>query len=115
MLNTIPVKAKPNQTFLTVVAVDDVNTTYLIHLCYRDKINYWTMDITNYTTGDMILSNVPLLTYATKGNEVVFSAIRQMGYLGIGRIYVLRVTDTKEDSPEFLDIETDFDLLWGDS
>ena len=113
MINVLNIKSKPNQVFITTVSINNVNVTYLITLIYRDKIGYWTMDIQDYATGNYVLSNVPLLSYSDGIN--VYSIIRQMAYMHIGRIYVIKKVNSTEDSPSFETIQTDYDIVWGDN
>lgn len=113
MYNLLPLKSKPNQTFVTTVEVDNKNVSYLINLVYRDKIGYWTMDITDYATNVPVLTNIPLLTYSDGVNT--FNALRQMAYMHIGTLYVLKKTDTSEDSPSYETLQTDYNVVWGDN
>jgi hypothetical protein len=113
MNNTIPIQSQPNQTFTVTVEVNGINSTYLINCVYRDKLGYWTMDISDFNTNAMLLSNVPLLSFGNAdGNADIF---RQMAYMQIGSLFVIKTVNTTEDSPSYNTISTDYSIVWGDN
>lgn len=113
MYNLVPLKSQPNQSFDLTVEIDGVNKTYFMKLNYRDIIGYWTFDLIDYQTNEEILVNVPLLT----GGKLISTAniLNQLEYKRLGRIYIVKVSDTTNDYPDFESLETNFAFVWGDS
>ncbi len=113
MLNKINVKSAPNQTFTTTINVNEKNVAYLFLFVYRDKIGYWTMDVSDYESGKKILTNFPLLRI-NDGNAD-FDLFKQFAYKLIGSLFLVKEYDTEHDSPDFVSIQEKFSLIWGDS
>ena len=62
-------------------------------------------------TGEMLLSNVPMLT----GKAPAGDLLRQFDYLGIGKAMIVPMSDvTTVDFPGVFDLGKDFILVWGD-
>lgn len=113
MYNLIPLKSQPNQTFEFTIEVDGNNASYIGKLNYRDVIGYWTLDILEYKTKKIILTNVPLLTGGSLG--LTANIFRQLDFMMLGRAYVLKVSDTDNDYPDFESLQEKFTFVWGDS
>lgn len=113
MLNKINVKSAPNQTFTTTINVNGKNITYLFLFCYRDKIGYWTMTVSDYETGEKILTNVPLLRI--NDGEADFDLFKQFAYKLIGSLFLVKEYEVYSDSPDFETIQEKFSLVWGDN
>lgn len=113
MLNKINVKSAPNQTFTTTININGKNTAYLFLFIYRDKIGYWTMDVSDYESGQKILTNFPLLRINDLEGD--FDLLKQLDYKLIGSLFLSKEYDTEFDSPDFVSIQEKFSLIWGDN
>ena len=105
----IPLDTTPDQEFSVTVSVGDENIPLILHLRYNTEGEYWRMDISN-KTGKMLIAIVPMLT----GQGMSCDILRQFGYMGIGSAIILPVTDERDsDSPNIINLGTDFVLIWG--
>ena len=106
----IPLKPVPDQEFNVTVTAHGENIPLILHLRFNTEGEFWHMDISNGRTGEMLLSNVPLIT----GKYPAADRLAQFQHLGIGSMLVLKNTEeTDADIPGFDDLGTDFLLIWG--
>ena len=106
----IPLDSDVDQEFDVTVEVGEENVDMTLHLRYNTEGDFWKMDISDGNTGDMLVSNVPLLT----GYSFSADMLRQFGYVGIGSAMVVKMTDTADgDFPNIDNLGTDYVLVWG--
>ena len=106
----IPLRPIPDQEFSVTVTVNEENIPIILHLRYNTEGEFWRMDIMNGRTGEMLISNVPLVT----GEYPAADRLAQFRHLGIGSVLVLKNTEeTVADIPGLDDLGTDFLLIWG--
>lgn len=106
----IPLDATPDQEISVTVSVGENNIPLTLRLRYNTEGEFWRMDVTD-KAGKMLLSNVPMLV----GENQAADILRQFAYLGIGSAIILPLTDARSsDSPDFINLSTDFVLVWGD-
>lgn len=113
MYNLVPLKSQPNQTFEFTIEVDGENIDYIGKLRYRDVIGYWTLDVIENRTRKIVLSNVPLLTGGSL--EGTANLFKQLDFMMLGRAYVLKISETDNDYPDFESLQEKFAFVWGDS
>lgn len=106
----IPLDTTPDQEFVVTVDVDGENIPLMLHLRYNTEGQFWRMDVSDGRSGDMLISNVPMVT----GERLAADILGQFEYLGIGSALIVPMTDCAEsDSPNFFNLGTDFVLVWG--
>lgn len=106
----IPLDTYPDQEFSITVEVNDMNIPLIMRLRYNTEGDFWHMDVSDGVTGEMLISNIPLVT----GEYPAADILRQFEHIGIGQAVVLAVTDnTAGEIPGLSDLGTDFVLLWG--
>lgn len=106
----IPLDTTPNQEFRVTIGVEDNNIPLIIHLSYNTEGDFWHMDISDGSTSEMLIANVPLVT----GEYPAADLLRQFQYLGLGTAVILPITDkTLSDRPGLADLGADFVLVWG--
>lgn len=109
-LYEIPLDTTPDQQFRITVDINGENVPLVMRLRYNTEGDFWHMDISDGITGEMRLSNVPLLT----GQYPAANIMRQFKYMGLGDAVIVKTTDGAEsDSPDFYNLGTDFVLVWG--
>ncbi len=110
MWQYIPLQPIPDQEFSVNVTVDGKNIPLLLHLRFNTEGEFWHMDISDGRTGNMLISNMPLVT----GEYPAGDRLAQFQHLGIGSCLVLKNTnETDADIPGIFDLGTDFLLVWG--
>lgn len=106
----IPVDPYPDQQFSVNVVVDDENVALILRLRYNTEGDFWHMDVSDGNTGEMLISNAPLLTGEYPGADLM----RQFEYVGLGSALVIKATDTADgDYPNQENLGTDYVLVWG--
>lgn len=106
----IPLDTAPDQEFRVTVGVADDNIPLVIRLRYNTEGDFWHMDVSNDSTSEMLIANVPLVT----GEYPAADLLRQFQHLGLGAAVILPITDkTLGDRPGLSDLGTDFVLIWG--
>lgn len=108
---TVPLDSYPDQEIDIVVDVDDETAVDLIlHFSYNSEGDFWHLDITRADSGEMLLSNAPMLT----GEYPAADLLGQFQHLGIGSAVIVRMTDGIDlDYPNLDTLGTDFLLVWG--
>lgn len=107
----IPLTNSPNQTFSTSIPVNGENRYFVIELNYIYSCGYWSMTLTDSTTEQILVSNIPLLF-----SEFDFIDIfRQLGYKEIGEVYIVPVKGVKGSMPNYENLGQDYVMLWGDN
>lgn len=107
----IPLTNSPNQTFNITVPVNGENKDFTINLNYSEIADYWTIDISDTLTEQMIICGIPLLeSYNDFANLLI-----QQGYLEIGSIFIVAMQETKSCRPDDKDIGQKYLLVWGDN
>ena len=101
MLFKIPMTNYPNQSFKCTLPVDQKNITFAFNLWYNQYGNYWNLTATDYNTGEVYFSNLPLLG--------------QLRYKGIGSCAVIPTAKTKKSAPDADNLGKAFFVIWGDS
>lgn len=113
----IPITAGTNQTFTCTLPVDSGNVTLTFSFTWNTPGGYWFMSVTD-NTNTLLLDAVPVLT----GQYPAANLLRQYQYLGIGSAYLVPVSSTLPDNPDFNTLGTSttstaptFLLIWMDS
>ena len=106
----IPLEATDDQQFNISLEVNGGSVYLNMHLRYNTEGDFWHMDISKPDNGEMLISNVPMLT----GEYPSADLLSQFQHLGIGSAIIVKATDDiKEDYPNFDQLGTDFVLFWG--
>lgn len=111
MLFKIPMTNYPNQSFKCTLPVDQKNITFIFNLWYNQYGNYWNLTATNYNTGEVYFSNLPLLYSEGKYVDI----LGQLRYKGIGSCAVIPTAKTKKSAPDADNLGKAFFVIWGDS
>lgn len=107
----IPLDTTPDQEIHITVEANKENIPLILRIRFNTEGEFWHMAVSNGTTGDMLISNVPLVT----GEYPAANLLRQFEHLGIGAAMIVKVTEqTEKDIPGITDLGTDFVLAWGD-
>ena len=85
----IPLRPIPDQEFSVTVNVNDENIPIILHLRFNTEGEFWHMDIMDGRTGEMLISNMPLVT----GTYPAADRMAQFSHLGIGSVLVLKNTE----------------------
>ena len=100
--------SKPDNTMNVMLDLGE-RVTYRIRLRYNVVAEYWTMDVSRPSTGEIIVCGVPLVC----GGAAAAELFRQMQYLGIGSCGIFPRSSTEGDRPTAFNLESDFLLVWG--
>lgn len=108
--NVVPIYNSDNQIFTITVEVGGTNIGLTIDLRYNSEGDFWHMDVSDATTGAMLLAAVPLVT----GEYPAADLLGQFQHLGIGSAVIMKLTDGIEaDYPGLDDLESNFAFIWG--
>lgn len=108
--SVIPLDTTPDQILNISVEVENNNLALILHLRYNTEGEFWHMDVSDGNSGEMFISNMPLVT----GEYPAANILRQFAHMGLGIAVVLPVTNqTAGDIPGLDDLGTDFVLIWG--
>jgi hypothetical protein len=102
----IPLDSAPNQTWQVAVSVNGGVQTFFVILRYNEIAGYWAMTIED-SNQNLLLDSAPLVTG--------LNLLRQFQSLLIGSIYILNVSGVAQDSPNNLDLGSDFQMIWADN
>ena len=106
----IPLDTTPDCEFSINVNVDGKSVPLIMRTRYNTEGKFWKLDISDGITGDMLISNAPLVT----GQRIAANFLRQFAHFDIGEAIVLKVTDGADgDIPDPGNLGTDFLLVWG--
>lgn len=107
----LPITSDPNQTFQAQVNIDGRNLTLGFFLSYNETAGYWTMDISDPSTGVAYICGVPLLP----GVFPAANLLDQYTHLIIGSIYIINVSGNPSEQPDDKNLGTDFELVYSDT
>ena len=83
------------------------NVNIELRLRYLDRYDIWLADVTELATGAIIAMGVPLVP----GEDF----LGQMGYMGVGEAYIIKVLPTSLQHPDNKTLGSTFVLIWGDA
>lgn len=106
----IPLTTSANQTLNCKITVGSQNISLRLFLRYLDEYSYWVMDIINPSTGSAILTALPLVP----GNYPAANILGDYEYLGLGKAYLLKASDTSQEYPDNNTLGSIWVLAWGD-
>ena len=109
-LSIIPLTSAPNQTVSFRITIQNVNYHLKLFLRYLEVYQHWTMDVTDITSGTMLLTNIPLVP----GFGMAANILAQYEYLGIGEAYIASVSDTSTAYPDKENLGSQYVLVWGE-
>jgi len=110
-MKIIPLTSAPYQSLTTTIPVDGKNIKLKLGISYNSVADYWTMSITDPSTDNLILDNIPLIT----GSYPAGDLLGQFKYLGLGSATIVNVGNSLMDNPDSTNLGTDFLLVWGDT
>ena len=104
----IPLTCKPYsmQTFKLTLEGGKKNINIKLDLRYQDLYDVWIAAITDNSTGELLIDMVPLVC----GVDL----LGQYKHLGLGRAYIVPVTETDLMMPDNTTLGSIFILVWGD-
>jgi hypothetical protein len=105
---SIPVTDQPNQEFEVVIPLrSDRNIALSFYFSFNDVAQYWEMSVGDASSGQTLISCLPLVTSSPSQN-----IISQWAYLDIGKAYVVPLTDLATGVPGLNDWGVNYSLLW---
>jgi len=108
----VPLTSEPNQNFRCVIPVNGQNMPFDLTLRYNSEAEYWILAIANATSGQMLVSDLPLIA----GVYPAANILEQFEHLRIGVAVVVKINpDNTDDAPNADNLGTDFALVWGDN
>ncbi len=111
VLQQIPLTPGVNQTFQIALLIAGKNVPVEIDIRYSEMGNCFNMSISD-TQGNLLLSNVPLVTGGPNSNNI----LKAHGHLGLGKAYVVNISNTTEMSyPNANTLGESFVLVWSDT
>ena len=110
MRQIIPLQSV-NQSLEVDLNIDGGVVTLGLEFRYNRIAGYWTMQISNPTSGKVLVDSIPLV----RGNIGAANLLGQYAYLNIGSAYLLKNREAQGDYPDETNLGTDFQLLWRDT
>lgn len=110
-MQLIPLDNSPNQTFQATLGVNGKNITLGFGLSFNEIAGYWVMKISDPTTGEYLLDDIPLIIDGSLGANL----LAQYEYLEIGEAYLVRTSPSPGDYPDADNLGKAFQLIWGDN
>lgn len=104
MISQIPLSTEAHQIFQTTIPGDSSNLTLSFTLDWNAMAGYWVLGIYDPTSGDAILTNVPLLPG--------YDLLAQYAYLGLGSAVLVNSGDQSITVPDESNLSTNFALTW---
>lgn len=103
MKSFISLTNSPNQAYTVTIPGDSRNITFIITQSFNAQAGYWTLGIHDNANVPIVLG-VPLLCG--------YNLLEQYGYLDIGELYVVNVSDQTIEAPDDNNIAENFQLEW---
>lgn len=112
MYSTIPLNTDNyDQRFEISIPLNEDNVRLLFRIRYNMVGDFWSADIANAISGEMLLSKVPFVT----GEYLSGNLLRQFKHLGIGAAAIIKKSmDCLEDYPNYKQLGNEFIFVWGD-
>ena len=107
----IPLTNSPNQTFQSVIPVNQTNINFNFHLWYNEVASYWLLTLSNYKTGEEYFSNLPLVS--SKG--MFGNIVNQLAYKNIGMCFMLPTSEDLKSAADDQNIGQKYIMIWGDN
>ena len=103
----VPVTSNPNQTFSSVIPIDNSSINFNFFLRYNTESSCWILDILD-SANNSLVSGINLVCGA--------NLLEQYGYLRIGSAYLIKIdTSLTDDSPTEYNLGNKFLLIWDDT
>lgn len=114
MYQTIPLITTRNQEFMTTVYINETNKSLRFIIKWNPIANYWLMTIIDQATSLYLIDSLPLVRGEI--NTLSLNILRSFDYLNIGSAYVVpKVVKPSSDSPIDNNLDSEFELVWGDN
>ena len=108
----VPLTSEPNQTFRCTIPVNGQNIPFEFTLRYNSEAEYWIIGVSNATTGQLLVSDIPLIA----GVFPAANLLEQHAHLRIGSAAVVKISpDNPDYAPNGNNLGTDFALVWSDN
>lgn len=101
----VPMQPINNHKFSAKIFIDGTNTLLKFKLMYNEIGQFWSLDIA--VNDDTKAVGVPLIPAQ--------NLLEQLGYLGIGSIYIVKRSQIAEQWASEDTLNSDWYILWGDS
>jgi len=96
------------------VQVNEVNVSFKLDLRWNKTANYWVLTITDSAEGTIIIDSLPLVTGVSESETL--NLLRGYAYLRIGVLYLAAIVAVPSSNfPNETNLETEFELAWGDN
>lgn len=110
-LSVLPVISTPNQTFECTVPVDGGNKRFRFIFEWNPIGSYWQFDLYDLSTGYQLLNKQAVYGISYPYNNI----ISNFRYKEIGSLYVVNLSGTSNDRPNYENLGTEYSLVWGDT
>jgi len=108
----VPLTSEPNQNFRCTIPVNGQNIPFDFTFRYNSEADYWIMSISDATSGNMLVSDLPLLA----GIYPAANLLEQFEHLRIGAAVIVKTNpDNPNDAPNANNLGVDFQLVWSDN
>lgn len=94
-----------NHKFSAKIYIDGANLLLKFKLMYNEIAGYWSLDIATEDEDKVV--GLPLIP----GQNL----LEQLGYLGIGSLYIVKRAQIAEQWPSGDTLSSDWYVLWGDT
>lgn len=102
----IPLTTTPFAQITFKLTLGERNINILLKLRYYDLYELWVADVCDNTSGETLISGMPLVP----GVDL----LGQYSYLAIGSAYVMAIEPTTQEQPDSETLGSKWLLLWGD-
>ncbi len=109
-LSVIPLTTSPNQTLNFKITIGGENKHLQLFLRYLQEYKHWIMDVSDASTGDMLISALPLVP----GKQPAANILASYAYLHIGEAYLVKYGDPENEYPDSDTLGASWLLLWGE-
>ncbi len=109
-LSVIPLTTSPNQTLNFKITIGGENKHLQLFLRYLQEYKHWIMDVSDASTGDMLISALPLVP----GKQPAANILASYAYLHIGEAYLVKYGDPGNEYPDSDTLGASWLLLWGE-
>lgn len=104
MVSVVPITGDLHQICRATILGDKSNLVLALSLDWNKMAGYWVLGISDPSTNDSILTNVPLLPG--------YDLLGQYKYLGIGSAYLVNTGDQSILTPDSDNLIDNFSLVW---
>ena len=103
------------QIFTLDLSPDGIPLHARAEIRYLPAPDIWTLSIWDNATGEMLVSQIPLICSYTRINDLLAPFRHLRSGHGLGSLFVLRAVDNPSTPDPSAENLTEFQILWGDT